>query len=320
MHNFTLRQLETIREVGKCGTMVKAAKVLCVTPAALTSRVKLLEEDLGLELFERFEGRLRLTDAGKEVVAAAARIDNVMADLLETLHGKSGQLSGRIRISTVTTAKYFVPRLIAAFMRQHPRVDLRLSIGNRSEVASSLRDYEADIALMGRPPEDFAVESQPIGPHPNVMIARPDHPLAGKAHISKRELVGQNFIVREQGSGTRSMFDYFFSGLSMRSDKVRIEIASNETIKQAVMAGLGLSLISAHTIEAEVASGRLAILDVDGLPIIREWYAIHRSDRVLSQAGRAMWNFMVTAGHEFLPKAQTGLGERAKPPSPQKSP
>lgn len=298
MHNFTLRQLETIREVGKCGTMVKAAKVLCVTPAALTSRVKLLEEDLGLELFERFEGRLRLTDAGKEVMAAAARIDNVMADLLETLHGKSGQLSGRIRISTVTTAKYFVPRLIAAFMRQHPRVDLRLSIGNRSEVASSLRDYEADIALMGRPPEDFAVESQPIGPHPNVMIARPDHPLAGKAHISKRELVGQNFIVREQGSGTRSMFDYFFSGLSMRSDKVRIEIASNETIKQAVMAGLGLSLISAHTIEAEVASGRLAILDVDGLPIIREWYAIHRSDRVLSQAGRAMWNFMVTAGHE----------------------
>jgi DNA-binding transcriptional LysR family regulator len=304
MHNLTLRQLETIREVGRCGTMVKAAEVLCVTPAALTTRVKLLEEDLGLQLFDRLEGRLRLTEAGKEVVGAAVRIESVINELLESLQGKNGMLGGHIRISTVSTAKYFAPRLIAAFMKLHPKIDLRLSIGNRTDVITSLRDYETDIALMGRPPEDFAVASEPIGPHPHVIIALPDHPLARKARVTREELATENFIVREQGSGTRSMFDYLFSGVQMKSDRVRIEIASNETVKQAVMAGLGLSLISAHTIEAELATGKLVVLKVEGLPIVREWYAIHRSDRTLSPAGRAMWTFMVTSGADFLPKPE----------------
>jgi DNA-binding transcriptional LysR family regulator len=306
MHNLTFRQLETVREVSRCGTMIKAAKALCVTPAALTSRVKLLEEDLGLQLFERSEGRLRLTEAGKEVIAAAARIDNVLSDLLGTLQGTNGMLGGRIRIGVVSTAKYFAPRLIAAFMKQHPAVDLRLSIHNRRDIVSMLFDYEIDIALMGRPPEDFSVKSEPIGPHPHVIIAPPDHPLARKARISKSELASQNFIVREEGSGTRSMFDYFFSGLAMRSHKVRIEIGSNETIKQAVMAGLGISLISAHTIEAEIASGRLVVLKMEGLPIMRKWFAIQRTDRVLSAPGRAMWTFMVNKGADFLPQVGPG--------------
>ena len=306
MHNLTFRQLETVREVGRCGTMIKAAETLCVTPAALTSRVKLLEEDLGLQLFERFGGRLRLTEAGKEVVAAAARIDNVIADLVETLQGTNGTMGGRIRIGVGSTAKYFAPRLIAAFMKQYPQIDLRLSIGNRRDIVSLLREYEIDIALMGRPPEDFSVKSEPIGPHPHVVIAPPDHPLAHKARISKTELANQNFIVREEGSGTRSIFDNFFAGLAMRSYKVRFEIGSNETIKQAVMAGLGISLISAHTIEAEVASGRMVVLKMEGLPIMRKWFAMHRADRVLSPAGRAMWTFMVKKGSEFLPQAEVG--------------
>ena len=306
MHNLTFRQLETVREVGRCGTMIKAAETLCVTPAALTSRVKLLEEDLGLQLFERFGGRLRLTEAGKEVVAAAARIDNVIADLVETLQGTNGVMGGRIRIGVGSTAKYFAPRLIAAFMKQHPNIDLRLSIGNRRDIVSLLREYEIDIALMGHPPEDFSIKSAPIGPHPHVVIAPPDHPLARKARISKTELADQNFIVREEGSATRSMFDNFFAGLAMPSYKVRFEIGSNETIKQAVMAGLGISLISAHTIEAEVASDRMVVLKMEGLPIMRKWFVMHRADRVLSPAGRAMWTFMVKKGSEFLPRAEVG--------------
>jgi DNA-binding transcriptional LysR family regulator len=249
---------------------------------------------------------LRLTEAGKEVIAAAARIDNVLSDLLGTLQGTNGMLGGRIRIGVVSTAKYFAPRLIAAFMKQHPAVDLRLSIHNRRDIVSMLFDYEIDIALMGRPPEDFSVKSEPIGPHPHVIIAPPDHPLARKARISKSELASQNFIVREEGSGTRSMFDYFFSGLAMRSHKVRIEIGSNETVKQAVMAGLGISLISAHTIEAEIASGRLVVLKMEGLPIMRKWFAIQRADRVLSPPGRAMWAFMVNKGADFLPQVAVG--------------
>lgn len=163
MHNLTLRQLETIREVARCGSMVKAAQALCVTPAALTSRVKSLEEDLGLELFERFEGRLRLTEAGKEVVVAATRIDNVMSDLLRTLHGRNGHLGGRVRFAFVSTAKYFAPRLIASFMQEYPQIDLRIYVGNRETVfISTLRDFEADIGLMGPPPEDFGVTSDAI--------------------------------------------------------------------------------------------------------------------------------------------------------------
>jgi LysR family transcriptional regulator, low CO2-responsive transcriptional regulator len=306
-HNLTFKQLETVREVGRCGTMVKAAEALCVTPAALTIRVRLLEEDLGLQLFERFEGRLRLTEAGKEVVAAAARIDNVMSDLLETLRGTNELLAGRVRISLVSTAKYFAPRLFAAFIKKHQKIDLRISIGSHGNVVSWLRDYQTDIALMGRLPQDFGVNSEPIGPHPYVIIASPDHPLGGKTQIFKEELLNQDFVVREAGSGTRSMFEYFFSGLAVRSHKVKIQIPSNETVKQAVMAGLGLSLISAHTIETEVTSGRLVILHVDGLPIMQEWYAVHRSDRVLQPAGRAALEFMVTMGRDFLPRTEVGL-------------
>ena len=305
MHNLTFRQLETIREVARCGTMVKAAQTLSVTPAALTSRVKLLEEDLGLELFERVEGRLRLTEAGREVVSAVTRIDNVMADLLGTLHGRNGLLGGRVRISFVATAKYFAPKLIAAFIKQHAQIDLRISIGSRAVVIKALRDFETDIALLGRPPEDFAVTSEPIGPHPHVIIAAPDHPLVRKTRVFKKDLVSENFILREEGSGTRTMAEYFFSGLALRADKVKIEIASNETVKQAVIAGLGLALISAHTIAAEVTSGRLAVLKVDGMPIVREWYAMHRTDRVLTPAGHSMWNFIIKKGPDFLPK--TGL-------------
>ena len=306
MHNLTFRQLETIREVARCGTMVKAALVLCVTPAALTSRVKLLEEDLGLALFERFEGRLRLTEAGTEVVAAAARVDNVMSDLLSTLHGRNGLLGGRVRIAFIATAKYFAPRLIAAFTKEYQQVDIRIYIGNRRDIVSSLRDFEADIALMGRPPEDFGITSESIGPHPYIVIAPPNHPFASKSRIAKKQLANQIFILREEGSGARSMFEYFFGGVTLQTDKVKIEIASNETIKQAVMAGLGLALISAHTVEAELSAGRLASLNIEGLPIVQKWYVMHHSDRVLTPAGSAMWNFMVNKGPDFLPKSVIG--------------
>ena len=302
--NISLRQLEAVREVGRCGTMVKAAQILRVTPAALTSRVKLLEEDLGFQVFERSNGRLRLTEAGKEVVEAASRISNIISDLVDSVKGTNGMLGGRIRIGAVSTAKYFAPRLIAAFMKQHPKVDLKLSVENRRDVVAMLQDYEIDIALMGRPPQSFPVKSEPIGPHPHVLIASPEHPLARKTRIAKRELIKQEFIIREEGSGTRALFDSFFSDLALRSPKIRIEIGSNETIKQAVMAGLGISIISAHTIEAEVASGRLRMLKMDGLPIMRQWFAIQRAERILSAPGQAMWAFMVKRGHDFLPQIE----------------
>jgi LysR family transcriptional regulator, low CO2-responsive transcriptional regulator len=302
MTNLTFKQLEAVYQVARSGTVVKAAESLHVTPAALTSRIKLLEEDLGLALFDRTGNRLRPTDAGREAVAAAARIDRVISDLGDTLEAMKGLHGGRVRFGAVSTAKYFAAELIAAFLRQHAGIDLQLVVGNRAETIESLRNYDIDMAVMGRPPGDFAAESEPFGPHPYVMIAPADHRLARAKRVSKAELSSQKFIVREEGSGTRNIFEYFLSAQMIQPPKVTIEMGSNETIKQAVMAGLGLSLISAHTIASEVAAGRLAVLKVEGLPIVRQWFVVRRTDRDLPPAGTALWTFIVKKGSAFLPK------------------
>ncbi|MGB8278289.1 MAG: LysR family transcriptional regulator [Methylovirgula sp.] len=302
MRRLTLKQLETIRAVAQAGTIVLASEKLNVTPAALTSRIKLLEEDAGLALFDRCSGRLRLTAAGEEVVNAARRVDLVLNELDSTFTAIRGMRAGRISVGVVSTAKYFAPRLIAAFARVNPRIEVTISVGNRAEMVTQLRDYSIDVGLMGRPPMDFPIESEAFGPHPQVVIAAPDHPLATRRSIDKTELTNESFIVREEGSGTRSIFEYFFSNVVVRQPRISIEIGSNETIKQAVIAGLGIALISAHTIEAEVESGRLVVLDVKGLPIIRQWFIVRRADRPFSPIGQAMWNFTLAEGPKLLPK------------------
>jgi len=301
MRRLTLKQLTTIREVAQSGTIAAAASHLSVTAAALTSRIKLLEEDAGVALFDRIGGRLKLTDAGHEVVSVATRIDLMLTELNNTLAAQRGTHAGRVTVGVVSTAKYFAPRLIAAFARAHPAIEISISVGNRAEIIESLRDYAIDVALMGRPPLDFPVVSELVGPHPQVVVAPPDHRLVSKAHIDRSELANESFLVREEGSGSRNIFDYFFDGIVVRPSRVNVEIGSNETIKQAVMAGLGLTLISAHTIEAEVAQGRLVVLDINGLPIIRQWFTVRRGNRILTPSALLMWDFIVKEGRSFLP-------------------
>ena len=201
-----------------------------------------------------------------------------------------------------STAEYFAPRLVAAFSRKHPRIELSLSIGNRQETITQLRNYEVDIALMGQPPTDFPVVSQAVGAHPQVIIAPLDHPLVGRRDIEKTDLAQEDFIIREDGSGTRTIFDFFFGDIVLRQPPVKFEIGSNETIKQAVMAGLGLSLISAHTIEAEVEGQRLAILDVKGLPIVRQWFLVRRANWSPTPVGEALWTFACEHAARFMPQ------------------
>jgi DNA-binding transcriptional LysR family regulator len=302
MRRLTLKQLMTVRAVAQAGTIAMAAETLNVTAAALTARIKHLEEDANIPLFDRVGGRLRLTDAGQEVVNAATRINLVLSELDNTLNAIQNKKAGRVSVGVVSTAKYFAPRLIAAFARSNPRIEVSISVGNRSEIIGSLRDYSIDFAMMGRPLLDFEVSSAYFGQHPQVVIAPPDHPLASRTAIDKDELSTESFIVREPGSGTRGIFDYFLGGIVIRQPRIGIEIGSNETIKQAVMAGLGLALISAHTIEAEVNAGRLVVLDVVGLPIMREWFVVHRADHMLSPVSRAMWDFTIEEGQSFLPR------------------
>ena len=306
MRRLTLKQLQTVRAVAESGTIATAADILKVTPAALTARIKLLESDVGLSFFDRAGGRLRLTDAGQEVVNTTVRMEVLLVELGNTLAAIKGKHAGRISFGIVSTAKYFAPRLIAAFSKENPRIELSLSIGNRHDTIRQLRDYAIDIALMGQPPTDFPVISQPVGDHPQVLIAPLDHPLVGRRGIERADLANEPFIVREEGSGTRTVFDYFFDGVTVRRPHIKFEIGSNETIKQAVMAGLGLSLISAHTIDAEAAAGRLAVLDVIGLPIVRQWFLVRRGSWSPTPVGEAIWDFASRRAGEFMPALVAG--------------
>ena len=294
MNNLTFKQLEAIHEVARNGTVVKAAAALHVTPAALTSRIKLLEEDAGLPLFDRTGNRLRATDAGREAVAAAARIERVIADLGDTLDAMKGLHGGRVRFGAVSTAKYFAAELIAAFLRQHEGIDLKLVVGNRAETVESLRNYDIDVAVMGRPPSDFGVESAPFGPHPHVMIAGAEHPLARARRVSKSDLAKQKFIVREEGSDTWYAMQQCFNGRLALNDP--LEISNTEAIKQAVIAGMGISFLSAHTVALELQAGVLAVLDVAGFPVLRKWHVVHRADKQLAPVALAFKAFLLAEG------------------------
>ncbi len=178
----------TIRAVAQAGTIVTAAEALNVTAAALTARIKHLEEDAKILLFDRVGGRLRLTDAGQEVVNAATRVNVILKELDNTLAAIQGKKAGRVTVGVVSTAKYFAPRLIAAFARENPRIEVSISVGNRAEIIGMLRDYSIDLAMMGRPLLDFEVSSDNFGQHPQVLIAAPEHPLASRKGIAKAEL------------------------------------------------------------------------------------------------------------------------------------
>ena len=301
MRRLTLKQLQTVRAVAQSGTIATAADILKVTPAALTARIKLLEGDVGLAFFDRAAGRLRLTDAGQEVVNTTIRMEMLLVELGNTLGALKGKHAGHVSVGVVSTAKYFAPRLIAGFSRSNPKIDISLSIGNRQETVKLLRDYAIDIALMGQPPVDFPVISQEIGEHPQVVIAPLDHPMVGRVGITKADLAKEVFILREEGSGTRGVFDYFFGDVPTGRPRIKFEIGSDESIKQAVMAGLGLSLISAHTIEAEVESHRVAVLDVVGLPIIRHWFLVRRANWNPTPVGESIWDFTIKHASEFMP-------------------
>jgi LysR family transcriptional regulator, low CO2-responsive transcriptional regulator len=303
MRNPSLKHIETLQTIASAGSLVQAAATLNMTPAALTARVKALEDAVNLKLFDRTSTGMRLTKAGEAALEASRAVEQAVRDFTDAMLAIRTGEGGRLSVGAVSTAKYFAPRLIAAFIATRPKVDLRFQIGNRDATVDSLRKGEIEIALAGRPPREMAVEAFALGPHPYVLIAPPEHRLAGTRGLTRADLAGEAFLFREIGSGTRSLFDDFIGDTTIKPVQMRMELGSNETIKQAVMAGIGIALISAHTIAAEAADGRLVCLDVDGLPIIRRWYVVNRNDRALSAAARAFRDFAVSQGSTFLPPA-----------------
>jgi DNA-binding transcriptional LysR family regulator len=299
--DITMKQLRALNAAVQTGTVSGAAKILHVTPPAVSLQLKQFEELVGLELLERNPDGLKPTTAGLEILNATRRIESLISDCSESLDAIKGMTKGTVRVGVISTAKYFAPRALAAFKDLHPDIEMNLQVGNRKETVAALEGFEFDFAIMGRPPKQFDVECTIIGPHPHILIAPPDHPLAGKKNLKPTDLTTESFLLREQGSGTRALTEELIieAGAPL---SIGMEMGSNETIKQAVMAGLGIALISAHTVSVELEENRLIQLDVEGFPIERNWQVIRRTQKRLMPAGRALWNFMIKHGHDFLPE------------------
>ncbi|EJC71640.1 transcriptional regulator [Rhizobium leguminosarum bv. trifolii WSM2012] len=301
MLNISLRQLQAIKVIRDTGKITNAAKQLGLTGPAVTLQLKQVEDMLGISLFDRTNEGMRLTAAGAAALACADEIAESLLTLQETVAALKGVRVGTLRLGAVSTAKYFVPRMIAAFLKTHPGIEVNLSIGNREKTIESLRHHQVDIVLMGRPPRDIAVRSAVFGDHPLVIVAPQGHRLAQQHDISKEEMATEKFILREGGSGTRISYELFFGSVPEKLDNPGVVMDSNETIKQAVIAGLGVAFISAHTIEQEVDLGKLVILDVVGMPIRREWFSVSRTDRLETPVMAAFSEFLIRHGPMHLP-------------------
>jgi DNA-binding transcriptional LysR family regulator len=299
--NVTLRQLRSILAIRSHSRISAAADAMGLTSPAVTLQLQQLEDELGQMLFTRTRSGVEPTDAGQLVIASAQRIFNELEHLEQRLLSLKGSEFGRIKIGVVSTGKYFAPRIIAAFNARFPGVEVLLQAANRREIIDLLEAQRIDIALMGRPPRHFRAHASLFGDHPLVFVAHPGHPLAKRRDIKLAELADQKFIVRETGSGTRSSFDLIISEMPQDSFLTLSEMDSNETIKQAVMAGLGIAFISGHTIEQEVRIGALAILDVGGTPIRRQWYTVRHADRQPTPAVLSFEEFLRVHGMSLLP-------------------
>jgi DNA-binding transcriptional LysR family regulator len=300
MRNFTLKQLRLLAAAARGGSFAAAAEACHVTPPAVTMQMQQLEAEAGLPLFARDGRAFRLTEAGRELLSCAEKIDAVLADCAAGLAAMKSLASGRVAVGVVSTAKYFAPQMLAAFARSHPGIDIELVIGNREDTIAAFKTGRLDVAVMGRPPEGVEVESALIGEHPQVIIAPPDHPLAKRHAIPPKDIAGETLLMRETGSGTRLLAERFLAKHYIKP-RIGMEIGSNETIKQAVIAGLGIAFISAHTIASEVEDGRLAILDVVGLPEVRHWFVVRPATKRLMPAASALRDFLVAEGRRFLP-------------------
>jgi LysR family transcriptional regulator, low CO2-responsive transcriptional regulator len=304
MLNVTLRQLQVFATVARHLSFARAAEELHLTAPAVSMQVKELESVLGLPLFDRSGRTITLSTPGEYFLLHARRMLGALKDAEDTVARLKGVQSGKLTLGIVSTAKYFVPRLLAGFLREHPAVEFRLEVGNRQALVDQLQRKQVDLAIMGRPPRELETRAEPFAPNPLVMIAAPEHPLAHLSNVPPALLANELFLVREIGSGTRAAMDIFFKERKIHP-AVRMEMPSNETIKQAVMANMGVSFLSLHTMRLEVGAGLIKLLEVDGLPLMRLWHIVNMHAKLLSPAAEAFRYFVLERGAAILSDGET---------------
>ena len=299
MKNATFRQLRVFTEVAKHLSFARAAEALHLSPPAVTMQIKELEGHVGFALFDRQGRQVSLTTGGEYMLVYARKMLATLKDAEDAAARLQRLEVGNLTIGMVSTAKYFLPRLLAQFRHEHTGIEIKLVVGNREQLVQMLQGNEVDIAVMGRPPTELATRAEPFAAHPHMFVAPTDHPLLKVGHPTTEHLKPYSFIVRERGSGTRAAMEKFMS-LQRLEPRVVMEMTSNETIKQAVMAGMGLSFLSLHTLGLELEHGLIAVLDVEGTPIVRAWNVVHTLSKMLSPAAEAFRYFMLENAESHL--------------------
>lgn len=277
----TLHQLKVFEAIARSGSFTRAAEEMFLSQPTVSQQIKQLTKAVGLPLFEQIGKRLYLTDAGKEVLVACKDISEKMSQLEMTLADLKGLKQGNLRLAVITTAKYFVPRLLGNFRHRYPGIKVALQVTNRKQVLDRLSENVDDLYILGQPPDNLDINLRPILENALVAIAPSDHPLAGKKNIPIQRFAEEPFIIREAGSGTRMAVEGFFAENRCEMN-VEMEIGSNEAIKHAIVGGLGVSVLSRHVLALEGTKGPLTILDVEGFPIQRHWYIVYPASKQLS--------------------------------------
>ncbi len=298
MH-LTLQQLKLFESVYRNGSYTRAAKELYLTQPAVSIQLKRLEAQVELPLFEVVGKKIFPTAAGKAVYGACVDILARVDDLALSVEELKGEVKGPLELSVVTTAKYFMPRLLGHFLQDYPDVEPRLRFTNRARVVERLMNNEDDFVVMGQTPDDKNLETHPFLENILGVVAPPDHPLAGRKKVRLQDLAKERFIEREAGSGTRLVFDALLEKNGLRIEPY-MELDSSEAIKQAVMAGLGLAVLSLHSLHLEQAAGKLVVLNVTGFPIKRRWYAVHLKGKRLSLVAKTFLDYILTESHQLL--------------------
>jgi LysR family transcriptional regulator, low CO2-responsive transcriptional regulator len=296
----TLHQLQILEAIARHSSFTRAAEELHLTQPTVSQQMKQLTKLMGMPLVEQMGKRLYLTEAGREVLVASQEIGDRLNLLEASLNDLKGLEKGRLSLATTTTAKYFVPRLLGAFRQKYPAIELQLNITNQAQVLERLANNQDDLYFTGRPPQDLDIELRPVLPNPLVVVATSDHPLAREEKvISLKRLAQESFIIRESGSGTRAIVEQFFTENRLEM-KVAMEMSSNEAIKQGIVGGLGISVLSLHTLSLARSGGPLTCLNVEGFPIQRRWYVVYPKGKQLSIAAQMFLEFLLNEGREIV--------------------
>lgn len=295
IRHLTLRQLQIFEAIVRLGSYTKAAEELFLTQPTVSMQVKKLTDTVGLPLFEQIGRRTRPTEIGEELYRACKIMFDTLNNLESSIANYKGMRRGRLRLGVITTAKYFTPEILGGFCKEYPEIDVSLKVTNRDRVLERIAQGDDDLYILGQPPEESGLKSIPFAPNPLVFVAHKDHPLTRERNIPLDRLAQEHLLLREPGSGIRDICVRLFRD-QQHQPKVRMELGSNEAIKHAIVGGLGISMLSLHTLTLEGATGPVDILDVEGFPLNRQWFLVYPKDRELSLIAKTFLEYALETG------------------------